>query len=241
MIQELGFEKLKKKFALTNSYFKNRQHNAPSNPFEVLEYYKEHNELPYENGAITNNWFYECFCEYQKRAGVHGSQFFTPPNTAKRMVEILFEHTKFDEKVLDACCGFGQITQQLKAKGYEQIEAFDNDKLMVGACYDLHDSRFLTIFRHDFTSEETLPNKYDAIISNPPYGVRDLTAFLEFVDKHLYETGKAILLIPRRFLDKQRPAKLVKVLSKFHIELRELMSESFARTGAVAEIVVLTK
>ena len=26
------FEKLKKKFALNNSYFKNRQYNAPSNP-----------------------------------------------------------------------------------------------------------------------------------------------------------------------------------------------------------------
>ena len=239
MVQELKFEKLKKKFALNNSYFKNRQYNAPSNPFEVLEYYKEHNELPYNNGEISDNWFYECFCEFQKRSGVRNSQFFTPKNTAERLAEIVFEYAEFDERILDACCGFGQITKALKNKGYYEIEAFDNDKQMVDAYFDLTgiDARLF-----DFTNEdETFANKYNLIVSNPPYEVKELTSFLEFVDEHLNETGKAILLIPSGFLDKQRPANLVQVLNKFFVDLRDPMTEKFERTGAVAEIVVLSK
>ena len=91
MVQKLKFEKLKKKFALNNSYFKNRQHNAPSNPFEVLEYYKEQKELPYNDGEIKDDWFYNCFCEFQKRAGVHNSQFFTPTKTVKVLNEFFIE------------------------------------------------------------------------------------------------------------------------------------------------------
>lgn len=67
----MKFEKLKKKFALNNSYFKNIRwvENAPQTPFEVYEYYKEHSELPY-NAEPKEDWFYKCFVEYQKRAGV---------------------------------------------------------------------------------------------------------------------------------------------------------------------------
>ena len=238
-MEKLKFEKLKKRFALNNSYFKNRQFNAPSNPFEVLEYYKEHSELPYDNGEIKKDWFYECFVEFQKRAGVYNSQFFTPTKTAERIAEIVYEYAEFDERILDACCGFGQITSALKRKGYGQIEAFDNDKKMCYAYFDLTgiDARFF-----DFTNEdETFANKYNLIVSNPPYEVKELTKFLEFVDEHLNETGKAILLIPSGFLDKQRPANLVRVLNKFFIQLRELMKEKFERTGIFAEIIVLSK
>ena len=238
MRQELNFEKLKKKFALNNSYFKNRQYNAPSNPFEVLEYYKEHKELPYNDGEIKDNWFYDCFCEFQKRAGVRNSQFFTPAKTAERIAEIVFEYAEFNERILDACCGFGQITKALKNKGYQQIEAFDNDKQMSDACFDLTGVDART---YDFNSEDNFANKYNIIVSNPPYEVKDLTKFLEFVDEHLNETGKAVLLIPSGFLDKARPARLVQILNEFYIEKRESMSEKFERTGTVAEIVVLSK
>ena len=237
MVQKLKFEKLKKKFALNNSYFKNRQHNAPSNPFEVLEYYKEHNELPYKE-EVKEDWFYDCFCEFQKRAGVRNSQFFTPTKTAERIAEIVFEYAEFDERILDACCGFGQITKALKNKGYEQIEAFDNDKQMSDAYFYLTgiDARVF-----DFNNEENFANKYNLIVSNPPYEVKELTEFLYFIDEHLNETGKAILLIPSGFLDKTRPARLVQILNEFYIEKRESMSEKFERTGTYAEIVVLSK
>ena len=109
---------------------------------------------------------------------------------------------------------------------------------MSDACFDLTGVDART---YDFNSEDNFANKYNLIVSNPPYEVKYLTKFLEFVDEHLNETGKAVLLIPSGFLDKQRPANLVQVLNKFFIELREPMSEKFERTGTVAEIVVLSK
>ena len=239
MVQELKFEKLKKKFALNNSYFKNRQHNAPSNPFEVLEYYKEHNELPYNDGEIKDDWFYQCFCEFQKRAGVRNSQFFTPTKTAERIAEIVFEYAEENERILDACCGFGQLTMALQRKGYTEIEAFDNDRQMVNAYFDLTG---ISAEYYDFKDEEkNFANKYNLIISNPPYDVKELTEFLYFIDEHLNETGKVILLIPSGFLDKTRPARLVQILNEFYIEKREPMFEKFERTGTSAEIVVLSK
>ena len=238
MLETIKFEKLKKKFALNNSYFKNRQHNAPSNPFEVLGYYKEHNELPYKEEA-TEDWFYQCFVEYQKRAGVRNEQFFTPTKTADRLAEIVFEYAEETERILDACCGFGQLTMALKRKGYTEIEAFDNDKQMVDAYFDLTGT---SARYYDFKDEEkNFANKYNLIISNPPYDVKELTEFLYFIDEHLNETGKAISLIPSGFLDKQRPANLVQILNEFYIEKREPMSEKFERTGTSAEIVVLSK
>lgn len=238
MLETIKFEKLKKKFALNNSYFKNRQHNAPSNPFEVLEYYKEYNGLPY-NSPITEDWFYQCFVEYQKRAGVHNQQFFTPTKTADRIAEIVFKYAEENERILDACCGFGQITMALKRKGYTEIEAFDNDKQMADAYFDL--TGFSARY-YDFKDEEkNFANKYNLIVANPPYDVKELTEFLYFVNEHLNETGKAVLLIPNGFLDKTRPARLVQILNEFYIEKREPMSERFERTGTSAEIVVLSK
>lgn len=241
MVQELKFEKLKKKFALNNSYFKNRQHNAPSNPFEVLEYYKEHNELPYENGTITNDWFYQCFVEYQKRSGVNNQQFFTPTNTAIQMAELAKKYSVDDSiRLLDACCGFGQITRQLANEGFTQISAFDNDISMIDACefFCGNDAR---IYRHDYKEEEKNQFSYDMVVANPPYDVKDLTEFLYFVYDVLYSNGVAILLIPVGFLDKTRRANLVQILNKFSIKERIKMSEKFERTGTVAEIVVLSK
>lgn len=237
----LKFEKLKKKFALNNSYFKNRQYNSPSNPFEVLEYYKVYNELPYENGTITDNWFYDCFIEYQKRAGVYNSQFFTPTNTAKRMVEILSMFADTSDSVLDACCGFGQITKELYAENYTQISAFDIDKKMIDACELLYDYD-IDFYKDDFKEPKICNRwKFKYIISNPPYEIKDLTIFFEWLNETLSEGGKAVLLIPAGFLDKQRPSNLVKVLNNFFIESREPMTEKFDRTGVVAEIVVLSK
>ena len=234
------YEKRKKKFVLNNSYFKNRHPESPADPFEVLEYYNQHFELPYENGKINDDWFYECFCEYQKRAGVQNSQFFTPTKTAERMVDIILDFgVDYNTRILDACCGFGQITKVLKKEKFEQISAFDNDKQMADACYDLTGVN-ARVF--DFTNEEEyFSDQFNFIVSNPPYETKLLTSFLEFIYEYLYVNGKAVLLIPKGFLDKRRPEKLVRILNKFAIESREQMEENFLRTKTTAEIVVLKK
>lgn len=232
------FEKVKKKYALTNSYFKNRYQNYPSDPFEILEYFKEHNELPFDDGPISDDWFYKCFIEFQKKNGVWHQQFFTPPATAKRIAELTDEYCSKDAMVVDACCGFGQLTKYLKAQGFWNLNAFDIDKRLADACFDLTE---VDAREWDYKSEDLFSNRFDAVVSNPPYDVKDLTMFLEYVHAILYIGGYSILLIPANFLDKERPAKLVQVLNQFGIRHREIMTETFERTATKAEIVVLEK
>ena len=236
MIQTETFEKIKKRFALNNSYFKNRRSQDPSNPYEVYNYLKQHDELPY-NSPEDSEWLYDCFSEFQKRSGVQNQQFFTPTKTAGKMIELLNDYC-FDNKnqVLDACCGFGQITKELVKFGYENIFAFDNDKNMIDLMYSLHEQVSTT--KNDFKCISKL-QKFQFIVSNPPYDVKDLTDFFDFLTTQLYHNGIAVLLIPAGFLDKSRPGKLVKVLNKFGILHRELMAEKFERTNTNAEIVIL--
>jgi SAM-dependent methyltransferase len=216
----------------------------PANPFEVLEYYKQHGELPYTNGEVTN-WFYDCFVEYQKRAGVHNSQYFTPTKTAKDIAWMLKRYAHIDEVILEPCCGFGQITQQILKEGYKCVYAFDNDERMIEACESLFAPNNDHIFReYDYTTGDPLIHTnegYYVIVSNPPYETKELTQFLEYVREKLIRGGHAILLIPCGFLDKTRPARLVQILNDFSIIEREPMEEKFERTGTRAEIVVLQK
>ena len=238
------FEKIKKKFALNNSYFKNRLPEHPENPFEVLEYLKQHGELPYKNGEMTDDWFYDCFIEYQKRAGVQNSQFFTPTKTALKIAYTLYMYAGFDDEILEPCCGFGQITCQLVNLGFSKILSFDNNEQMIEAAesffYNVHSVEFEV---HDYTSDDRvhMDRKYPFIVSNPPYDIKELTVFLEYVREKLDCKGIAVLLIPQGFLDKTRPAKLVQILNDFTILERKPMEEPFARTGVRGEIVVIQK
>jgi predicted RNA methylase len=240
------FPKVKKKFALNNSYFKNRLPDMPENPFEVLDYLLQHNELPYtDKYGNPNEWFYDCFVEYQKRAGVQNSQFFTPTATAERIAHTVHTYANFCEDVLEPCCGFGQITQQLFELGFENVSAFDNDEKMVSAAQKLTIRKDeVDCFEvYDYTSDDHihLARKYPFIVSNPPYGNKELTDFLEYVREKLDCKGIAVLLLPLGFLDKMRHSRLVQILNDFSILEREPMEEPFARTGTRAEIVVLEK
>lgn len=233
------FEKIKKKFSLNNSYLKNKRPQDPQNPFEVLEYLKEHNELPFK-GEVSGSWFYDCFVEYQKRAGVQNQQFFTPTTTAEAMAYKLSMYAYPEYAILEPCCGFGQITKAIIQQGFENITAFDNDPKMVETCEYFHGEK-AKIFQTDFTDYKEDEIQYDVIISNPPYETKDLTDFLAFCFEKLKTDGVAILLIPQGFLDKSRPAKLVQVRNNFFILERQPMQEEFARTKIKAELVVLKK
>ena len=231
------FEKVKKKYALNNSYFKNRTNSMPSNPMEIMQYYKEHNDLPFDMGTDTSNWLYECYIEFQKRSGVYNSQFFTPPKTAIRMYEIGEDYFDLSENVLDACSGFGMLSKPFIVNGYT-IEAFDYSSDMMQLYKDNFNCEYCT--QLNFLEQEFADNYYN-IISNPPYEVPALTSFLNWIYENMPETGVAVLLIPKGFLDKERPKAIPEIVSKFKILHREDMQEDFARTKIRAEIVVLKK
>lgn len=234
-VQDLKFSVQHKRYALTNSYFKNKQYGAPSDPFEILEYVKEHGHLPY-NEPLCEDWIYLCFVEYQKRAGVYNSQFFTPPSTAKRIAELGNKY--FDTRdpyILDACCGFGMLSKPLIEKGFI-VNGFDIDV------------NFLKIYNYytegDFKKSdfrEMGKNSFNSIVSNPPYEIKECTLFIEKLYTWLEDNGIAILLLPKNFIDKDRPKNLVSILGKFLIIHREDMKEDFERTKIKAEIVVLKK
>lgn len=234
MIETKEFQKVRKQFALNNSYFKNTPYTAPQNPNEVLDYYEQHKELPFNMGTDISYWMYECYVEYQKRRGVYRSQFFTPPATADRLAELADEYFETKEPyVLDACCGFGMLSEALQKKGFI-VKGFDTDYLFKPMYNYFVGSDFDTI---DFREYQF--GQYQNIVSNPPYEVKECAEFLEHLHSWLTENGRAVLLLPKGFIDKDKPKSLVQTLSKFSIIHREDMSESFARTNVRAEIVVL--
>ena len=239
------FEKItrKKKFALTNSYFKNHNpQTEPGTPFEVYSYYKQHGELPFDADPETApNWLYETYIEYQKRAGVYNSQFFTPPATAERIAELADKYFRTDERetcrVLDACCGFGMLTKPLTEKGFI-VKGFDNNSEILKMYSEYTGCISEQKDIHSYLAEDT---QWMNIVSNPPYEIKELTQFLKLLWDLLKHGGLAVLLLPKGFVDKDKPKALVEVLEKFSVMHREDMQEDFARTGMKAEIVVLEK
>ena len=210
----------------------------PATPLEVMYYFNQHDELPFDMGSDTENWLYECYVEYQKRAGVYRSQFFTPPATAKRMAELADEYFGKDNPyVLDMCCGFGMLTEAVKEKGFI-VEGFDNNSEML----ELYNQfTGCTSFKADINGYSFDGGRWN-IISNPPYEIKECTQFLKLLwDMLIDDGGLAILLLPKGFVDKDKPKALVEVLEKFNVVHREDMDEEFARTKINAEIVVLEK
>jgi hypothetical protein len=109
---------------------------------------------------------------------------------------------------------------------------------MVGICKLLNDSSLLDVFQAGFREVEFVENQ---IISNPPYEVAELTMFLEWILSVQDSGGISILLIPKGFIQKERPKALVNILQQFSVIEKEDMRESFERTAIKAEIVVLRK
>lgn len=228
------FKKVSKKYALNNSYFKNARQGSPVTISEIAQYLKEHKELPFEYSG--SNWVYDAYIEYQKRNNVYHSQYFTPDATALIMAEKAKEYFDINTAVLDACCGFGQVSKDLANDGFT-IEAFDLSPEMVDT-YNLINAPHRTAERKGI---DEMAGSYKNIISNPPYEVPVLTDFLEKLSESLSEDGTAVLLIPKDFMEKQKPKRLHSVLQSFTILDREDMQESFAHTNWKSEIVVLRK
>ncbi|QDP86048.1 ParB/RepB/Spo0J family partition protein [Chryseobacterium sp. SNU WT5] len=237
------FEKItrKKKFSLNNSYFKNHLNTEPGTPFEIYSYFKQHGELPFDMDPEENpNWMYETYIEFQKRAGVYNSQFFTPPATAERIAELADEYfttVGIEPYVLDACCGFGMLTKPLTEKGF-LVKGIDNNSEILKMY-----SEFTGCLseQKDINSYMNQDPKWMNIVANPPYEIKELTQFFKLLYDLLENGGLAILLLPKGFVDKERPKQLVETLELFTVIHREDMQEDFERTAINAEIVVIER
>ena len=222
-----------KKYALRNSYFKNRSANDPDTIFEIVSFFKENGELPFSYHG--DNWVYDAMTERQKRKGVILNQFLTPDIIAERLVEFACMYRPSSGLALDACCGTGQITNRL-IKYIFIVEEFDIDNEMVEICKLLFPGN--NFYRMDY-HEPDHNKKYKLIVSNPPYDTKELQYFLEWLHGVMSSRGKAVLLLPSGFIDKVKPKALTDILSKFKCIYREFKIRKFELTNTSTEIVIL--
>ncbi len=230
------FEKITKHYALTNSYYKNRRPTWPDTMAEILDYRERYGELPFRYEG--DNWLYDAMCERQKRRGVYISQYLTPDRTARQMAALAARYFESDDRIVDACCGTGQLTRGLLAEGFSAatIVAFDADCEMADLYRRLYPD--IRSFRAQF---HELHSHCPDIVANPPFETSECVEFLQWLAGVQLSGDHAVLLLPLGFIDKQRPKTVQEIMRNFRVHHREPMQESFARTNMRAEIVVFER
>ncbi len=223
-----------KKFALNNSYFKNRRPGDPDTLPEIVTHHKQHGELPFRYDG--DNWPYDTVCERQKRRGVVLCQFLTPDAVAAEMASIARRYADGWEHVLDACCGTGQITKELLKLGFE-VSAFDIDISMTEVHQYLYPQCYASI--EDFRKLNGM--QWPFIVSNPPFDREVATEFIDWLVRSLIPGGRAVLLLPQGYVDKNRPKALAENLSRLKVLHRSAVTEKFVHTKGIFEIVVVEK
>lgn len=222
-----------KKYALNNSYFKNRKHDYPDTILEIVKYKQQFGELPFD--CQDANWLYESMIERQKRHGVQNNQYLTPEKTAAQIAELTNNFLPKDNLVLDACCGTGQLTKFLLFNKLNVI-GFDDDPDMVEICKLSYPQANFELY--DFRDKES-GRYYDLIVSNPPHEQKDIISFFGWLSSALSDEGKAVILIPKGYMNKERPRALVEYLKRFDTLHREDILEPFYHTKWICEVCVV--
>lgn len=227
------FKPVAKRYAVS-SYFKHRKPDSPGTVLECFQYLKEHGKLPYETAA--ENLAYDAYYHFQKRAGVQFSQHFTPDATALRMAEIADKHFHANCEVIDACCGFGQLSAPLASKGFI-LKGFDQNAELV----EIYNTVQGENCSAEILSIDEMYGLHMNLIANPPYEIPVITSFFENLEIVLDTKAIAVLLLPVGLVDKTKPKRLAKSIAGFTVLEREDMKESFGHTTWKSEIVVLQK
>lgn len=196
-------------------------------------------DLP-QNESDILGIIYQCFLREgeKNKAGA----YYTPQNITQKMTQNL----AFDKKqtFLDPCCGSGAFLLALKNAEPSQIYGIDSDPLAVFIAkinlllkfseFEFVPQIYLANFlRNELfnTINQNLPNKFDYIITNPPWGVvreknvsseRFSLFFMKSYEK-LKENGLLQFLLPNAILN----VKAHKQIRKFMLENGTLKSIYF--------------
>ena len=229
------FERIPKRPTLRN-YYRNRAFRWPDTLPEIFDYLQRHDELPFRYEG--DNWPYDAMCERQRRKGVHASQFLTPDRTARQMAALAVRYFDNENRIVDACCGTGQLSRALKAEGVHpsQFVAFDADGEMTDIYARLYPEA--AVMRAHLREVDF---RCGNVVANPPFGIAECTEFLHWLGDVQCSEDKSVLLLPAGFIDKPRPKTIQNLMQRFCICYRTSMREAFARTTARAEIVVLER
>ena len=223
------FERITKRPAFLNYYLR-RSFYWP----DTLPERQQHNELPFLYGG--DNWPYDAMCERQRRKGVYASQYLTPDRTARQMAALAVRYFDNDSRIVDACCGTGQLTRALILEGVHPsaILGFDTDAELV----DLY-ARFYPEAAALRIQFQEIDFRCENVVANPPFEIGECTFFLQWLSRIQRSGDRSVLLLPYGFIDKQRPTSVRETVRHFIIYHRIPMQEPFARTNCRAEIIVL--
>ena len=229
------FEKIMKRPTLPN-YYRQRHFQWPDTLPEIFDYLRQHDERPFLYGG--DNWPYDAMCEWQRRQGVSISQFLTPDLTARQMAALAVRSFDNECRIVDACCGTGQLTRALLLEGVHPsaLLGFDADAELV----DLYERLYpeAAALRMQF---HEIDFRCENIIANPPFVTAECISFFDWLIKVQRSGDYAVLLLPYGFIDKQRPKAIQETMRHFIIHYRTPMQEPFARTNYRAEIVILER
>lgn len=230
------FEKIAKRYALANSYFKNRLLIWPDTLCEIHDYLQQHGELPFRYDG--DNWPYDALCERQKRRGVRLSQYLTPDATARQIAALAVRYFENDSRIMDVCCGTGQLTRALIAAGVHpsQIVGLEVDRELA----DFY-ARLYPVTQTLIGPYRDIDFRCENVVANPPFETTEVVDFLSWLAKVQQPGDRSVLLLPHGFIDKQRPKGIQEMLRQFEVLYRTPMQERFARTNVTAEIVVLER
>ena len=227
------FEKIMKRPTLPN-YYRQRHFQWPNTLPEIFDYLRQHDELPFLYGG--DNWPYDAMCERQRRQDVSISQFLTPDLTARQMAALAVRSFDNESRIVDACCGTGQLTRALLLEGVHPsaLLGFDADAELV----DLYERLYpeTAALRMQF---HEIDFRCENVIANPPFEIVECVYFLQWLSRTQRSGDRAVLLLPYGFIDKQRPKAVQETMRHFIIHYRTPMQEPFVRTACRAEIIVL--
>lgn len=209
------FEKIAKRYALANSYFKNRLLIWPDTLCEIHDYLQQHGELPFRYDG--DNWSYDALCERQKRRGVRLSQYLTPDATARRIAALAVRYFENDSRIMDVCCGTGQLTRALIAEGVHpsQIVGLEVDRELA----DFY-ARLYPVTQTLIGPYRDIDFRCENVVANPPFETTEVVDFLSWLAKVQQPGDRSVLLLPHGFIDKQRPKGIQETLRQFKVLYR---------------------
>jgi hypothetical protein len=243
------FKKVEKKYSL-EWYWKNPNFYAPTDPFQCLEYREQHGEWPFaikESDLVEQ--FYDIITAYQKRRGVWGDQFFTPPEgaafLASKANDICSKMTtatgskvaKYDIAVLDACAGFGMLTAAMLKYEF-MVEAFERDFALCQCAQRLFEGHpGLVSIECEGMEHYNVNDCFDLIIANPPFSQQMGLEFFRNAPRWAGQGTIMLAILPNGFAYKTRPAALVQQLDRWEILDSWPFPYEFAHTKVKSELV----
>ena len=143
-----------------------------------------------------------------------------------------------DSRIMDVCCGTGQLTRALIAAGVHpsQIVGLEVDRELA----DFY-ARLYPVTQTLIGPYRDIDFRCENVVANPPFETTEVVDFLSWLAKVQQPGDRSVLLLPHGFIDKQRPKGIQETLRQFEVLYRTPMQERFARTNVAAEIVVLAR